>query len=102
MFSFFGVGKKKIKDALKNGAVIIDVRTPHEFDRGKVPGSVNIPVDRLHARIDKIKSMKKPVVLCCASGMRSAAAKNILTASGIREVYNGGNWESLLKIYNKL
>ena len=103
MLSFlFGFGKNKIKEVLKKGAVVIDVRTPHEFDRGKVPGSLNIPVDRIQSSIERIKAMKKPVVLCCASGMRSSAAKKILTDSGIKDVYNGGSWESVLKIYNKL
>jgi len=102
MFSFFGFGKNNLKEAIRNGAIIIDVRTPHEFDRGKVPGSINIPVDRIQTSIERIKAMNKPIVLCCASGMRSSSAKKILTASGMKDVYNGGSWESVLKIYNKL
>jgi rhodanese-related sulfurtransferase len=98
----FSFGKNKIKKALQNGAVIIDVRTPHEFDQGKVPGSINIPVDRIQASIERIKTMKKPVVVCCASGMRSSVAKNMLKSAGIEEVYNGGSWETVLKIKNKL
>ncbi len=101
MFSFL-FGKNNLKEAIRNGAIIIDVRTPHEFDQGKVPGSINIPVDRIQTSIERIKAMKKPVVLCCASGMRSGSAKKILTASGMKEVCNGGSWESVLKIYNKL
>jgi rhodanese-related sulfurtransferase len=102
MFGFlFGFGKNKIKEALRNGAVIIDVRSPGEYDRGKVPGSMNIPVDRIQANTERIKSMKKPVVLCCASGTRSSIAKRILKASGLSEVYNGGSWESVLKIGNQ-
>ena len=46
--SFLGLGTDKIKEALLKGAVIIDVRTANEFDMGKIPGSVNIPVDRIH------------------------------------------------------
>ena len=103
MFNFlFGFGKNKIKEAIKNGAIIIDVRTPHEYDRGKVPGSVNIPVDRMAISIERIKSMKKPIVLCCASGARSADAKRILTSAGVQDIYNGGSWESVLKIINRL
>jgi rhodanese-related sulfurtransferase len=102
MFSFLGFGKSKIKEALKNGAVIIDVRTPHEYDGGKVPGSVNIPVDRISASIERIKAMKKPVVLCCASGTRSSTAKQILVKAGLTEVHNGGSWESVLKICNNI
>lgn len=101
MFGFL-FGKNKIKEAIMNGAVIIDVRTPHEYDNGKVPGSVNIPVDRISASIERIKAMKKPIVLCCESGMRSNTAKNILRSAGLQEVHNGGSWESVLRIINKL
>lgn len=101
MFGFL-FGKNKIKEAIRNGAIIIDVRTPHEYDNGKVPGSINIPVDRISVSIERIKAMKKPVVLCCESGMRSNTAKNILKSAGLQEVHNGGSWESVLKIINKL
>lgn len=102
MFSFFGFGKNKIKEALKNGAVIIDVRTAHEYDRGKVPGSVNIPLDRISVSIERIKGMKKTVIVCCESGMRSSSAKKILESAGVEDVHNGGSWESVLKIRNQL
>ena len=98
----FLFGKNIIKKALQNGAVVIDVRTPHEFDNGKVPGSVNIPVDRIAANIARIKGMNNPIVLCCESGMRSSTAKNILKTNGLKEVYNGRSWRSVLKIINKL
>lgn len=100
MFGFL-FGKNKIKEAIKKGATIVDVRTPHEYDNGKVPGSINIPVDRISASIERIRSMKKPVILVCESGARSGTAKNILKSAGL-EVYNGGSWESVLKIINKL
>ena len=95
-------GKSKVKEALKKGAAIIDVRTPHEYDNGKVPGSVNIPVDRIAASVERIKSMRKPVVLVCNSGTRSGQAKDILKSAGLTDVHNGGSWESVLKIINKL
>ena len=97
----FLFGKNKIKEAIKKGATIVDVRTPHEYDNGKVPGSINIPVDRISASIERIRSLKKPVILVCESGARSNTAKNILKSAGL-EVYNGGSWESVLKIVNKL
>ena len=74
MFEFL-FGKNKVKEAIKKGAVIVDVRTPHEYDNGKVPGSINIPVDRISASIERIRSMKKPVILVCESGVRSNTAK---------------------------
>ena len=98
----FGLFKNNVKEAIKKGAVIIDVRTPHEFDSGKVPGSINIPVDRLSINIERIRSLKKPIIVCCESGARSSQAKSILKSSGINEVYNGGSWESVLRIIHKL
>lgn len=101
MFGFL-FSNNKIKDALKKGAVIIDVRTPHEYDNGRIPRSINIPVDRISSSVERIRSMNKPVVVCCESGMRSSKARTILKSAGIDEVYNGGSWESVLKIINKL
>jgi rhodanese-related sulfurtransferase len=102
MFSFFGFGKNKLKDAVKNGAVIIDVRTPHEYDQGKVPGSINIPVDRISVSIERIKAINKPVIVCCASGTRSGTAKQMLNKAGIQHVLNGGSWENVLKVYKQI
>ena len=101
MFGFL-FGKNKIKEALTKGAVIIDVRTPHEYDSGRIPRSINIPVDRISSSIERIRSMNKPVIVCCNSGTRSGQAKDILRSSGLQEVYNGGSWESVLRIINKL
>ncbi len=84
---------------IKNGAVIIDVRTPGEFKSGHVKGSLNIPLDQLAGSVKKIKA-SGPVIVCCASGMRSASAKNILKGKGFTEVYNAGAWTKLRKYAN--
>lgn len=88
--------KVDLGEILKNGASIIDVRTPAEYKGGHVKGSVNIPLDQIRGKVDKIKKMKQPVVLCCASGMRSGQATGILKSSGL-EAYNAGPWTSLRK-----
>ncbi|MCB0483260.1 MAG: rhodanese-like domain-containing protein [Flavobacteriales bacterium] len=80
---------------IKNGAKVIDVRTPSEYASGHVKGSVNIPVHQLPSQINKIKKMNCPIILCCASGMRAASAKHALQAQGI-EVHNAGSWHSLM------
>ena len=80
---------------VKQGAIIIDVRSKVEFSGGHIKGSVNIPVDQLGSHIAMLKSKNKPIITCCASGMRSASAKNILKSNGFTEVYNGGSWGSL-------
>ena len=79
---------------LKNGAQIIDVRTKNEFIGGHIKGSVNIPLDSLQQQLSKIKR-DKPVITCCASGMRSASAKQILQSHGFLSVFNGGGWVGL-------
>jgi len=90
-----GLGPKTdYKELMKNGAQIIDVRTSGEFHSGHIKGSVNIPLQQLSANIKNIKK-DKPVITCCASGMRSASAKSILKSNGFAEVYNGGGWASL-------
>lgn len=102
LFSFFGIGNSSIKKALRKGAVIIDVRTPNEFDLGSATGSINIPVDRVAVNAIRIREMNRPVIFCCASGARSSEATSILKNKGLKEVYNGGNWLNVLKIVKKL
>ncbi|MGE5426997.1 MAG: rhodanese-like domain-containing protein [Methylococcaceae bacterium] len=80
---------------MKEGAIILDVRTSGEYAGGHINGSVNIPVDRLSQNLGKLKDKKKPVITCCASGMRSATAKSILQSNGFVNVYNGGAWHRL-------
>lgn len=79
---------------VKQGAIIVDVRTPGEFQSGHIKGALNIPVDQIRNRSAELKKKQKPVITCCRSGSRSGMAKSILTAAGI-ECYNGGPWNSL-------
>lgn len=97
LFSFLGLGKNGLKKALQQEAVIIDVRTVNEYDQGRIKGSVNIPLDRIPASVERIRQMKKPIICCCNSGARSRKAISILKANGIHGVLNGGNWMKLLE-----
>ena len=93
----FGLGPKiDYHGLLSNGALLIDVRTPKEFSQGNVSGSQNIPLDKIEGKLKNIKELKKPIVLCCASGMRSGRATSILKQNGI-EAYNGGSWNKFVK-----
>ena len=87
--------KKAVPQWLSRGAVIIDVRTPAEFATAANPKSVNIPLDQLDGKITTLPK-DKPIIVCCASGMRSAAAKAILNAKGFKEVLNAGTWTRTL------
>jgi rhodanese-related sulfurtransferase len=93
---FFGNKKNKIEDFQKRGAIVIDVRTTAEYNSGAIPGSKNIPLQSITNRAAEIKKWDKPVILCCASGMRSGSAAAILKGKGI-EAMNGGGWFSLSK-----
>ena len=92
----FGFGPKvDYAELVKNGATILDVRTKGEYQGGHIKGSINISVDSLHKNFSKLRNKNKPIITCCASGMRSSSAKRILKANGYTEVYNGGAWNSL-------
>lgn len=73
-------------------STIIDVRNPWEFDGAHVVGSLNIPLHDLPSRIEEIRVMQKPIILCCASGNRSGQGAMFLKEQGIEEVVNGGSW----------
>lgn len=100
LFSFFGNGA--LKKALRQGAMIIDVRSASEYDRGRVPGSLNIPVDRISVSVPRIKNLGKPVICVCASGHRSRIAANTLKQAGLKDVHNGGSWERVMRLIETL
>ena len=81
---------------LKDGAVIVDVRSKGEYTSGHLKKSINIPLDVLVSNLGKLDK-SKPVITCCASGMRSSSAKIILKSKGFVEVVNGGSWMKLRK-----
>ncbi len=70
---------------------IVDVRTPSEFMGGHVAGSLNIPLQEIPSRLNEIRSMQPPLILCCASGNRSGQAAIYLESQGL-ECENGGAW----------
>ena len=74
------------------GASIVDVRTKEEFEAGHVVGSIHIPLDEIPDRVDELRALATPLVLCCASGNRSGLAAEYLIHRGFVDVYNGGGW----------
>ena len=82
-------------DLVKQGAIILDVRSKGEYSGGHIKGSINVSVDALSNNLAKLKDKNKTIITCCASGMRSASAKSILKSKGYTKVYNGGGWSSL-------
>ena len=97
VFKFFKFKKVKsiLPEILKQGATIVDVRSPGEFNMARNELSINIPLDNLANQLKKIDPTK-PVILCCASGTRSGIAVGILKANGYTQVYNAGSWSNTI------
>ena len=78
------------KELIKNGAVIVDVRSPQEFKSGHAKKSKNIPLNVLKSKTSTLKG--KEVLLVCKSGGRAGMAKSILKKEGII-AHNLGPWQ---------
>ncbi|MEM9326605.1 MAG: rhodanese-like domain-containing protein [Bacteroidota bacterium] len=89
--TLLGGRNSAIAQYLEKGAIVIDVRTPQEYAGGHVPGSKNIPLQTLPTSVKQIKKLHQPVIVCCASGVRSGQATAILREAGI-DCINGGPW----------
>ncbi|MBM4781845.1 MAG: rhodanese-like domain-containing protein [Archangiaceae bacterium] len=76
---------------VKEGAKLVDVRSPGEFSSGHLPGAINVPLQELGAQVKKLGEKDKPVVLYCASGTRSAMACSTLKGLGFTQVFNLGS-----------
>ncbi|MEW5741233.1 MAG: rhodanese-like domain-containing protein [Myxococcota bacterium] len=85
------ISGEKARALVKDGAKLVDVRTPGEFSVGHLPGAVNVPLQELGARLNKLGAKEKPVVLYCASGTRSAMARSVLKNAGFQQVFNLGS-----------
>lgn len=90
---------------LQGRDLLIDVRTPEEFELGHIPGAVNIPVDDMRDRLEEIDASRR-IVLYCQVGLRGYLASNILRQRGYEEVYNlsGGYklWRSATQDYSSV
>lgn len=78
---------------------LLDVRTPAEFESVHIPGSYNVPLDRLSEYREELRSaLVDPVILVCRSGMRARQAQQLLSAAGLAHIHilDGGlsAWES--------
>ena len=59
-------------------------------------------MDRISSNHKKFGKMRKPIIVCCASGARSASAKVMIKSSGIPEVLNGGRWGKVDRLRSEL
>ncbi len=89
-FLWFRLRAGEAKKLVAEGAALVDVRTPAEYAAGHLEGAKNIPVQEIGARLKEVGSKEKPVVVYCASGMRSATAAGLLRRAGFTKVVNLG------------
>lgn len=79
---------------IRAGATVVDVRSEAEFRSGGFRGALNVPLPALRGRLDRIPR-DRPVVVYCASGVRSAMAARILRRAGYADVSNAGGLHHL-------
>jgi rhodanese-related sulfurtransferase len=87
--------KIKPKDAVqlvsKDGAFLVDVRTPQEFREAHIPGALSLPLDKLSSLAEKaLPDKEEAVILYCLSGARSRAAAKLLAQMGYQNIRNLG------------
>ena len=90
----------KAKQMIGNGAVVLDVRTPDEFNGGHLAQATNVPVDTLGDHLPDVDKLAggdkaKPIVVYCQKGGRAQRAKKALEAAGYTNVVNGGGYDDL-------
>lgn len=87
---------------LKGKGTLIDVREKTELIKeGEISGAIHIPLREIENKIEKINKMTKPLILFCRSGSRSARAIKFLENLGIKDLYNGMGFSSILEILKK-
>lgn len=80
-----------LKELVKNpSTIIVDVRSPWEYEAQHIPGALNIPLEQIPYKTAEFQSFQHPVVVYCRSGARSGMALGMLQQNGITNVYNGG------------
>ena len=93
------VSAAKAKEHLKRGAIVIDVRTPAEFNRGHLQRAINMPFDDVETLVSRRVTDKDQVLLLhCQSGMRSGVARKKLTALGYTRAFNLGSYRRAARI----
>ena len=102
LFLLRRMGQVSSKDALehlRNGALVIDVRTPGEFNSGHLPGAINLPLDEIETSLPRrVKDKNQVLLLHCQSGMRSGVAKKKLKGMGYANAFNLGSYGQAAKI----
>ncbi|MDF0533335.1 rhodanese-like domain-containing protein [Shewanella sp. A32] len=93
------VGGNSCWELIKQGAQVLDVRSPDEFAQAHLPQATNVPLNQLDSWIKQQPNKQRPLVLYCAAGIRAQMGCDILRANGFDCAVNGGSLQDLL--YNQ-
>ncbi|AZT91131.1 dehydrogenase [Caldicellulosiruptor changbaiensis] len=85
----FNCTQEKLLQRMKNGGdfVVLDVRTPEQYQKKHIKGAINIPLEMIYQKINQLPK-DKPIIVYCNSGVSSNIAQNILQQNGFRKVCN--------------
>lgn len=83
------INMEQMETLIKQGAIVIDVRSPQEFAEGHIPGAICIPEYNIQREIrNKVPNIKSLIIVYCDSGVRSKNAQKRLQKMGYKQVYN--------------
>ena len=85
-----GNEKAAAKEKIKQGALVVDVRSPGEYSSGHYANATNIPVSEIESRTAELGDKNRAIVVYCAAGVRAAKAKAALLKAGFTDVTNAG------------
>jgi phage shock protein E len=93
------ISSKEAIEYLRNGAMVIDVRSVNEFESGHIIQAYNMPLDRIEVMIPSaVKDKNKVLLLHCSTGVRSNMARKKLEDLGYKNVFNLGSYDRAGKI----
>jgi rhodanese-related sulfurtransferase len=93
------VPAKEAADYVRRGAMVIDVRTPAEFNSGHLSQAFNMPVDEIDSLLpSKVRDKDRVILVHCKTGLRSKKAKSKLERQGYKNVFDLGSYERAFKI----
>lgn len=93
------ISKKDAADYIRQGAFVVDVRSPREFSSGHLLQALNFPLDELEGLLpQRIKDRDRVILVHCRTGLRSKKARQRLLSIGYKNVFDLGSYERAFKI----
>ena len=83
------INMKQLEEFIKQGVILIDVRSPQEYNEGHLDGAICVPTYEIETQIqNEVPNKEEKIVLYCDSGIRSKKAQKKLQKMGYINVYN--------------